>query len=191
MSAAYPPHLIGVCAYSGTGKTTLLKKLVPLFKSEGLRLAVLKHAHHSFDIDHPGKDSYEVRRAGADCAVIVSRDRLALIEEFSRDRPEPSLQDALAAIDTSRFDLILAEGFKYETHPKIELHRPSLGRPLLHTNDPSFIAVATDVPIQPNRPIPQLDLNDIEAIRDFVLTRTGAAAMASQESRTQRQLSTP
>ena len=176
MSARYPSHLIGICAFSGTGKTTLLKKLVPLLKAEGLRLAVVKHAHHSFDIDYPGKDSYEVRRAGADCAVVVSRDRLALVEEISEDRPEPRLAEALAAIDTSRFDLILAEGFKHEDHPKIELHRPSLGRPLLHPTDPTIVAVATDAPVELARSIPRLDLNDVEAIRDFVLSQSGATS---------------
>lgn len=163
--------LIGFCAFSGTGKTTLLRKLLPLLRATGLRIAVVKHAHHSFEIDRPGKDSYELRKSGADCCVVVSRHRVAMVEELPQPVAEPRLDDALRVIDPARFDLVVVEGFKHEAYPKIELHRPSLGRPLLHATDPSIIAVATDAPIEPAREIPLLDLNAPGAIRDFVLGR--------------------
>jgi len=166
-----PPHLVGFCAFSGTGKTTLLKRLIPLLKAADLRLAVVKHAHHSFDIDHPGKDSFEIRKAGADCTVVMSRKRIALIEELEDPRPEPRLSDALAALGSRHFDLIVVEGFKHERYPKIELHRPVLGHPLLYPNDRDIIAVATDSALQPTPPLPRLDINDPGAICAFVLAR--------------------
>ena len=122
-------------------------KLLPLLRAEGLRIAVVKHAHHSFDMDYPGKDSYELRKSGADCCVVVSRKRVAVIEELPPGERRAAAGRRPAAIDPSRFDLILVEGFKHDPYPKIELHRPSLGRPLLHADDPSIIAVATDAPM--------------------------------------------
>jgi len=172
--------LIGFCGYSGTGKTTLLSKLIPLLKGRGLRLALLKHAHHSFDIDQPGKDSYTLRRAGADQVLIASSHRVAIIKERSEASREPRLADILPCVDTRALDLVLVEGFKREPIPKVELYRPSLGKPMIHADDPHVIAVASDVPFSLARDLPHLDLNRPEEILDFVLDwyeheRTAAA----------------
>lgn len=169
MSPRCPIPLLGICAYSGTGKTTLLGRLIPLLKAEGLRLALLKHAHHSFDIDHPGKDSYELRKAGADQVLIASRHRTALIKECAGPSREPRLADLLPCVDTRDLDLILVEGFKHEAIPKIEIHRPSLGHPLIHAADPHVIAVASDSPLALARVLPLLDLNRPDEILGFVL----------------------
>jgi molybdopterin-guanine dinucleotide biosynthesis protein B len=165
----YPVPVLGFCAYSGTGKTTLLAKLIPVLKDRGLRLAVLKHAHHTFDIDQPGKDSYELRKAGAGQVLIASRHRIAFIKECSSPALEPSLDDVLPCLDPGSLDLILVEGFKHESIPKIELHRPALGRPMIHATDPDVIAVASDAPIALVRELPLLDLNAPEEIAGFVL----------------------
>ena len=161
---------IGFCAYSGTGKTTLLKQLLPILKASGLHIGVIKHAHHKFDIDHKHKDSYELRKAGTTQMLIASRRRMALITEFESDHNEPSLEETLAALNPELLDLVLVEGFKHEQFPKIELHRPSLGKPLMCATDPSIIALATNAPIlaSPGH-IPMLDLNDINGISDFIL----------------------
>jgi len=142
----YPIPVIGFSAFSGTGKTTLLKRVFPLLRAQKLHFGVIKHAHHSFDIDHPGKDSYELRHAGAEKILIASRQRMALIHEFREQKTtEPTLQDALAAIDPEDLDLILVEGFKAAHFPKIELHRPELGNPLIFPDDPDIIAIASNV----------------------------------------------
>lgn len=164
--------MVGFCAYSGTGKTTLLAKLVPLLKAEGLRLAIVKHAHHHFDIDKPGKDSYTLRDAGADQVLVASRGRMAWIREIPDQREEPSLQEAVNAVCPDLVDLLLVEGFKHEAYPKIELHRSDLGKPLIHPNDPNVIAFATDgISASMARDLPVLDMNSPESIRDFVLQR--------------------
>ncbi len=160
--------LLGFCAFSGTGKTTLLTKLIPLMRERGLRLGVIKHAHHSFDVDQPGKDSYRLRHAGAEQMLIASRRRLALMRELDDLRREPTLSDLLPYLDGAGLDLILVEGFKRAPLPKIELHRPSLGHPLMHPQDPNVIAVASDAPLTPTRPLPLLDLNRPEAILAFI-----------------------
>jgi len=169
LSLTCPVPLLGICAYSGTGKTTLLSRLIPLLKEKGLRLALLKHAHHRFDIDQPGKDSYELRKAGADQVLIASRHRMALIKECSGSSQEPQLFDLLPYVDIRDLDLILAEGFKHEAIPKIELYRPSLGRPLIHSQDLDVIAVASDAPFPLARDLPILDLNRPDEILRFVL----------------------
>ena len=161
--------LIGFCAYSGTGKTTLLGKLIPLLKGRGLRLALLKHAHHSFDIDQPGKDSHTLRKAGADQVLIASRHRVAVIKEIPEATREPRLADVLPCVDTNALDLILVEGFKREPIPKIELYRPALAKPMIHADDPHVIAVASDIPFAMARDLPRLDLNRPKNILDFVL----------------------
>jgi molybdopterin-guanine dinucleotide biosynthesis protein B len=160
--------IIGFAAWSGTGKTTLLVHLLPLLRDRGLRVGVVKHAHHDFDIDLPGKDSYELRRAGASHVLVGSRQRWALVVEA--DRPdEPPLAEMLAHITPGELDLILVEGLKREDLPKIELHRPALGRPLLCATDPRVVAVAADGPVTLPRRLPLLDLNDPAAIADFIL----------------------
>jgi molybdopterin-guanine dinucleotide biosynthesis protein MobB len=166
----FPLPLLGFCAYSGTGKTTLLTKLLPLLKQEGLRVGMVKHAHHRFDIDHPGKDSYELRKAGAEQMLVASRRRMALVRETGDQQAEPILEDALAMLALEQLDLILVEGFKQAAIAKIELHRPSLGKPLMYPEDPHIIAIASDEPLAiPQRGITQLDLNHPQAFVHFIL----------------------
>ena len=165
MSAA--PPVLGFAAWSGTGKTTLLRKLIPALRETGLRLGVVKHAHHSFDVDQPGKDSYELRHAGAERVLVGSRARYALMVECPEPR-EPVLADLLARLPGEDLDLVLVEGFKHERFPKLELHRPSLGRPLLYPEDPSIVALASDETLDPVPALPLLDLNDVAAVAAFV-----------------------
>lgn len=166
----YPIPMVGFCADSGTGKTTLLKHLLPLLKMKGLHIGVVKHAHHQFDIDHPGKDSYELRQAGADQMLVASRQRMAWIKESHEQRPEPVLEEALAVLQADELDLILVEGFKQAPFPKIELHRPSQGKPLMYPNDENIIAIATDEPFTDNTEAPpRLDLNQPEEIAEFII----------------------
>ncbi len=166
----YPIPILGICAFSGTGKTTLLKHLLPLLRVNGLRIGVVKHAHHQFETDQPGKDSYELRQAGAAQMLVASRKRLAWIKETSADRPEPGLQETLRFLDPDDLDLILVEGFKQEAFPKIELHRPSLGKPLLYKTLPGIIAIATDAPLtEPDTRLVQLNLNQPAEIADFII----------------------
>ncbi len=165
----YPLPLIGFSAFSGTGKTTLLKRLLPILRQRGLRVGVIKHAHHQFDIDHPGKDSHELRMAGANQMLVASRRRMALVSEYDSGHPEPTLEELLSALDPDQLDLVLVEGFKQAALPKIELHRPSLGKPLLCLRDPQIIAIATDetVPAAPAA-LPHLNLNDPQTIATFI-----------------------
>lgn len=171
----FPRPLIGFAAYSGTGKTTLLLKLLPLLKAEGLRVCVVKHAHHSFDMDYPGKDSYRLREAGADEMLVAARDRFGLICERPEQNDEPTLAEALALLDPERVDLVLVEGFKREAIPKIELHRTALGRPLLFAHDPNIIAIACDAGDLAQEPvnIPRLSLDDAAEIASFILAYIG------------------
>lgn len=164
--------VIGFAAWSGTGKTTLLRQLIPWLRERGLRVAVIKATHHDFEIDRPGKDSDILRKAGAAQILLVSSNRTALIIEHQQPT-EPDLAQSLARLDPGPVDLVLVEGFKHVPFPKIELHRPALGKPLLYPHDPSIIAVATDAPL-PERPaIPVLDLNDIGGIGVFVAGHPG------------------
>lgn len=176
----FPIPIIGFSAYSGTGKTTLLKQVLPRLRKTGLRVAVVKHAHHSFDPDHPGKDSYELRKAGADACLVISRHRVAVMEDFRDARPEPTLADALSYLDSSRYDLVVVEGFKHEPFPKIELCRPSLGLDQLFTQDPCVVAVATDAPLHAPCTLPILNLNDPSQITEFVLNKFQVGVEASQ-----------
>lgn len=162
--------LLGFCAYgSGAGKTTLLTALVPILTERGVRISIVKHAHHSFDIDKPGKDSYRLREAGAVQMMIGSLNRWALMTERSRtpaaDR-EPELAELIAQMDPRLADLIMVEGFKQAAIPKIEIHRPSTSMPLLADNDPSIIAIACDSALSHSLPV--LDLNQPEAIADYI-----------------------
>lgn len=168
----YPVPIIGFCAFSGTGKTTLLKKVLPILRSRGLRITLIKHAHQQFEIDHPNKDSYELRKAGATKTLIASRRRMALVTEFSEEHPEPTLWETLSTLDPKDTDLILVEGFKHEAFPKIELYRPSLGKPLLCLNDPHVIAIASDSPLPAiHGRLPLLNLNDPAEIALFIQSR--------------------
>jgi len=163
----YPVPLLGFCAWSGTGKTTLLKQLLPLLRQQGLAIGVVKHAHHSFDIDHPGKDSYELRTAGAEQVLVASRNRVALVREIPKERNEPSLQEVLHCLDPAALDLVLVEGYKQAPLPKIELHRSTLGKPLLYPHDDHIVAVATDTPLA--TALPQLDIDRPAKIATFLL----------------------
>ncbi len=172
---AFSLPVIGFAAWSGTGKTTLLTRLIPWLRARNLRVALIKHAHHDFDIDHPGKDSYALRQAGAGQVLIASRRRFAWMMEYEQET-EPVLETLVSRLDASRLDLVLVEGFRHVRFPKIELHRVALGRPLLFPDDDSIVAVACDAPSSIAAPIPVLDLNDPPAIGGFVLERLGLAS---------------
>ncbi|QBF83162.1 bifunctional molybdopterin-guanine dinucleotide biosynthesis adaptor protein MobB/molybdopterin molybdotransferase MoeA [Shewanella maritima] len=163
-----PVPVLGFCAYSGTGKTTLLKQLIPELNRRGLRLAVIKHAHHNFDVDIPGKDSYEMRKAGARQMLVASHVRWALMTEDAVDG-DPKLDHLLKQIEADKVDIVLVEGFKKLTLPKIELHRAAHGKPFIHEQDDNIVAIAccddTNTPAELKR----LDLNNVGQIADFVV----------------------
>jgi molybdopterin-guanine dinucleotide biosynthesis protein B len=164
--------LFGLAGWSGSGKTTLMKALLPELIGRGVTVSTVKHAHHSFDVDQPGKDSYEHRRAGAREVMVASSERWALMREL-RGAPEPALDALIARM--SPVDLLLVEGFKRHHHPKLEVHRPSNGKPLLCPDDPDIVAVASDVPLADLK-IPRLPLDDVPAIADFILRRLALGA---------------
>lgn len=175
--------VLGFCAFSGTGKTTLLVNLLPLLKRAGLKVGVIKHSHHHFEIDHPGKDSFRLRKAGATEMMIASGRRWALMVDLEDEQDsgrDPDLGGMLARMDQSILDLIIVEGFKHEPIPKIELHRPSLGKPLIFPDDPNVIAVATDAPGSIATRLPLLDLNDPQTIADFVSAFVGEPERAKR-----------
>jgi molybdopterin-guanine dinucleotide biosynthesis protein MobB len=159
--------VLGFAAFSGTGKTTLLKQLIPLLAARGVRVGVIKHAHHNFDIDKPGKDSFELRKAGAHQMLIASSQRQALMTENSTPQ-EPRLDDLITRLDRGKLDLVLVEGFRQAPFPKIELHRQALGKTLLYPQDTDIIAVASDHPAD-CRELPSLDINDSAAIAAFIV----------------------
>ncbi|MDD3519441.1 MAG: molybdopterin-guanine dinucleotide biosynthesis protein B [Chromatiales bacterium] len=164
----FPCPVLGFAAWSGTGKTTLLTRLIPILRERGLRIAMIKHAHHAFDIDQPGKDSYELRKAGAAQMLIASSHRFALMVDH--DQPhEPVLAELLGKLDPALADLVLVEGFKAERMPKIELHRPALGKPMLFQDDPDIIAVASNEPGTIQTSLPLLPLDDPRAVADFII----------------------
>jgi molybdopterin-guanine dinucleotide biosynthesis protein MobB len=177
VNATHAIPVVGFAAWSGTGKTTLLRQLIPWFSARGLRVGLIKSSHHDFEIDVPGKDSYELRRAGASQVLLASPRRTALILEEQRESP-PQLSALLARLDTDRLDLVLVEGLRDVAFPKVELHRPALGKPLFYPGDPHIIAFATDRPLAQPVPIPVLDLNDPAAIGDFVLKHLNIAPRA-------------
>jgi len=156
--------IIGFAGFSGSGKTTLLEKVIPLLKAHGLRIAVIKHAHHKFDIDKPGKDSFRHREAGAGEVLVVSGFRWALMHELL-DEAEPSLEDLCKRL--SPCDLVLVEGYKYSGIPKIEVHRSETTHPHLYQDDANVIALATDKP--GDIKLPQLDINHPRQVADFIL----------------------
>lgn len=160
--------LLGFAAFSGTGKTTLLENIIPLLNARGVRVGVIKHAHHEFDIDQKGKDSYKIRKAGAKQMLIGSKHRWALMVEQEEEDHILRLENYIKHLDMDLLDIILVEGFKPEAIPKIELHRPSLNSPFIHKEDASIIAIASDEPITPNRELTQLDINNHESIVDFI-----------------------
>lgn len=164
------PPVLGFAAFSGTGKTTLLTQLIPLLKNRGVRVGVIKHSHHDFEIDVPGKDSYRLRSAGATPLMLVSPYRRVLIEEFDK-LSEVDLQQQLACFPCQDIDLLLLEGFRDQAIAKIELHRPSLGKALLYPDDPNIIAVASDQALPLPETMTPLDLNNPETIADFIVEK--------------------
>ncbi|WP_424626851.1 molybdopterin-guanine dinucleotide biosynthesis protein B [Bradyrhizobium sp. SYSU BS000235] len=156
--------VIGLAGWSGAGKTTLLTRLIPHFVAEGLRVSTIKHAHHNFDVDVPGKDSWVHRQSGATEVLVSSGRRWALMHEL-RDAPEPALREHLKRM--SVVDLVVVEGFKADTHPKIEVHRAANGKPLLFPDDPAIVGIATDQKIDTRLPL--ADLDDIPAIATMIL----------------------
>ncbi|MEW8507777.1 MAG: molybdopterin-guanine dinucleotide biosynthesis protein B [Candidatus Thiodiazotropha sp.] len=165
--SSFPLPLLGFAAYSGTGKTTLLKQLIPLLKEAGLALAVIKHAHHQVEVDHPGKDSYELRKAGAGQVLLASSRHWALMVDEVEER-EPTLPELLQRLDCGSLDLVLVEGFRHLSFPKIELHRSSLQKPLLFPSDSSIVAIASDSDIGRESGLPRLNLNHPPEIADFI-----------------------
>jgi len=159
--------LLGFAAFSDVGKTTLLTQLIPVLRARGIRPGMIKHAHHDFDIDTPGKDSYELRKAGAEQVLIASSKRWALMTETPA-QAEANLFELIDRLDHAQLDLVLVEGFRHEAFPKIELHRPRQQHPLLCIEDPHIIAIATDVELNVPLAIPTLNLNDPAQIADFI-----------------------
>ena len=160
--------LFGVTGWKNAGKTGLMERLVTEITSRGITVSTIKHAHHTFDVDHPGKDSYRHRSAGASEVLLASRTRVALMQEL-RGASEPALCDLVKRLNP--VDLVLIEGYKRDSHPKIEAHRAETGNPLIAPNDPNIHAVASDVPLTMDRPV--FDLNDTAAIADFILSEVG------------------
>jgi molybdopterin-guanine dinucleotide biosynthesis adapter protein len=158
-------RIIGLAGWSGSGKTTLLAKVIPRLVVRGLKVSTLKHAHHGFDVDQPGKDSHTHRAAGATEVLVSSANRWALVHEL-RGQAEPALGVLLAKL--SPVDLVLVEGYKREPHPKLEVYRAGVGKPLLHPDDPAIVAVASDEPLPAAR-VPVVDLDDVERIADLLI----------------------
>jgi molybdopterin-guanine dinucleotide biosynthesis protein B len=156
-------RIIGLAGWSGAGKTTLMVKLLPRLIGRGLSVSTLKHAHHRFDVDVPGKDSFEHRRAGAAQVMVASGVRWALMTEL-RSAREPTLAELLARMDP--VDLIIVEGFKRDAHPKVEVHRAANAKPWMRPEMPGIVAVASDVP--PPYDLPRAHLDDVEAIASLV-----------------------
>jgi len=161
--------LLGFAAYSGTGKTTLLEQLIPLLSQIDIKIGVIKHAHHNFDIDFPGKDSFRLRNAGATETLVASDQRWALVHEHKTAQTDPELQALITHLDTNKLDLILVEGFKHENFPRIELHRKELDKPCLYPDDSNIIAVASNVILPVPQEITLLDINNPRAICHFIL----------------------
>ncbi|HCG8569114.1 bifunctional molybdopterin-guanine dinucleotide biosynthesis adaptor protein MobB/molybdopterin molybdotransferase MoeA [Vibrio parahaemolyticus] len=158
--------ILGFAAYSGTGKTTLLEALLPKLTEAGLRIGMLKHAHHNFDVDKPGKDSYRLRKAGASQMLIASRNRFALMTETPE--AEAEFEYLLTRFDEDKLDVVLVEGCKNIAFPKIELHREEVGKPWLYPHDENIIAIASDT-AELDSELPQMNINDLDAIAQFVL----------------------
>ena len=158
--------VFGFAGWSGSGKTTLIEQLIPRFVKRGLGVSLIKHAHHTFDVDQPGKDSYRHRHAGASEILVTSSRRWVLMHEL-RGAHEPPFEEQLKRM--SPCDLLLVEGFKFAPIPKLEVWRAETGEPLLHPNDPHIVAVASDARVETKLPL--LDLNDVDGIAGFILKK--------------------
>ena len=168
--------VFGLAGWSGSGKTTLLVRLIPELTKRGISVSTIKHAHHKFDVDKPGKDSHRHREAGATEVLVASGRRWALMHEL-RNEPEPDLDALLAKL--SPVDLVIVEGFKAHAHDKLEIWRSETGERLIQPEDPHIVAIATDKPV-PKVPLPRFDLEDVTAIADFIIERTGLASTMRQ-----------
>ena len=157
-------NVIGIAGWSGAGKTTLLTRVIPCFVARGLRVSTIKHAHHAFDVDQPGKDSHTHRTAGATEVLVSSATRFALMHEL-RGKREWTLDALLEKL--SPVDLVLIEGFKTQAHPKLEVFRAAVGKPPLHPEDENIVAIASDGPVQAS--VPVVALNDVEAVADILV----------------------
>lgn len=162
--------VIGIAGYSGSGKTTLIERMIPLLVAEGLRVSLVKHAHHAFDVDQPGKDSYRHRHAGCMEVLVSSERRWALMHEL-RGAPEPALSEQLRHL--SPCDVVLVEGYKREPIDKIEVHRREAAAPLLFPDDPHVVAIATDEPLETR--LPQIALDDAAGVARFLMEHLGLA----------------
>jgi len=163
-----PCPLLGFVGYSGSGKTTLLTQLITILRDRGYRIGVIKHAHHQFDIDYPGKDSYELRHAGASQMLVASQYRWALISETPQQEHAPQLDELLDKLDSDHLDLILVEGFKLEAYPKLEVYRDAASHSPLYSEDSNIIGLITELPARVEADLPLLDINNPPAIADFV-----------------------
>ena len=160
--------IFGFAGYSGSGKTTLIEKLIPLFVQRGLKVSLIKHAHHTFDVDQPGKDSFRHRHAGCTEVLVTSSRRWALMHEL-RGAAEPTLNEQIERL--SPCDLLLVEGFKHEPIPKLEVYRAEVGESMIHPHDSNIVAIASDAKV--DSALPQLDMNAPETIAAFVLKHVG------------------
>ena len=165
-------RVIGLAGWSGSGKTTLITKVIPVLAARGLKVATVKHAHHDFDTDQPGKDSWLHRRAGASEVGIVSARRWAIVHELGQEA-EPQLMEVLGKL--SPVDLVIVEGFKRHAHPKLEVYRAAVGKPLMQPDDPHIVAVASDGPV-PQACVPVVGLDDVDAVADIMLARAAPIA---------------
>ena len=174
-----PMRIIGLAGWSGSGKTTLITKLIPRLIARGVTASTVKHAHHGFDLDQPGKDSFFHRAAGATEVIISSAKRFAILHEL-REEAEWDLPDLLAKM--SPVDLVLVEGYKRDAFPKLEIHRAANGKPLIHPEDIHIVAIASDIAL-PAAKVPVIDLDDIEAIADTLLRHAVPVAQAEMMGR--------
>jgi molybdopterin-guanine dinucleotide biosynthesis protein B len=163
-----PIPLLGFTAWSGTGKTTLLIKLLPILKDKGIKVGLIKHAHHQFEIDVEGKDSYELRKSGAEQVLVTSKNRWALLSDRTAPK-EPELQNELKRFNLDELDIMLIEGFKHECFHKIEIHRPDVGKPLIYPDDKNIIAFISPVSFSANTPLPTINIDDIDSVAEFVI----------------------
>ncbi|PHM30670.1 molybdopterin-guanine dinucleotide biosynthesis protein MobB [Xenorhabdus innexi] len=168
--------LLGITAYSGTGKTTLLKQVIPLLRQQQIRVGLIKHTHHNMDVDKPGKDSYELRKAGAAQTLVASQQRWALMTE-TPELPELDLRYLVSRFDAASLDLILVEGFKDEAIPKIALYRNGLNHAFEELLDPYVIAIASDIPLATS--LPQLNINQPEQVAEFIVKKFLSAPPSS------------
>jgi len=173
-------RIIGLAGWSGSGKTTLVTKVIPRLLARGLKVSTLKHAHHGFELDQPGKDSFMHRAAGATEVIVSSAKRFAILHEL-RSEPEWDLADLVGKM--SPVELVLVEGYKRDAFPKLEIHRAANGKPLIHPEDPRIVAIASDVAL-PAAKVPVVDLNDVEAIADLLIKHAVpvGAAMAKRNA---------